>query len=81
MEEDQAGQNWEHSFDTYLLQKSLLILTIKSAHNLKKVDFISQSDPFVEVTFKGQTVRTETIDNNCNPYWNNLISFTIEDVR
>lgn len=38
-----------------MLDRELLILTVKQAQNLRDVEFFNKSDPFVEVTFKNES--------------------------
>jgi len=50
-------------------------LNIIGARNLKKVDFIGQSDPYTEIVLDmnmidDQMFKTDAIDNTPNPDWN-----------
>ncbi|CDW88085.1 c2 domain-containing protein [Stylonychia lemnae] len=57
---------------------ALHILTIKSGEKVKKMDFIGQSDPYIQFTYRGKTYKTEHISNNQNPIWNQKFSFVLK---
>jgi Ca2+-dependent lipid-binding protein len=53
-----------------ILDKSLLTILLKSAHDLSDVDAFSKSDAFAEIQFQGPKMRTEFVPNNLSPKWN-----------
>ncbi len=58
--------------------RSLLVIKIKRAERLRKLDLLSKSDPYVEVVFNNdQTQRTTTIDDNQDPIWDEKLHFTL----
>ena len=56
-----------------------LHLTFVCAKNLENADYIGKSDPYVIVTYRDQTFRSETVSNNLNPVWN--FSITLEIIE
>eukprot|EP00249_Psilotum_nudum_P024799 c29296_g1_i4 orf=458-1945(-) len=73
----------QHPVDLSDLERNLegkLTVTIKGAKDLKNMEMIGKSDPYVEVyvrvLFK---FRTRTIKNNLHPEWNETFELDVED--
>ncbi|KAK7407499.1 hypothetical protein VNO78_09452 [Psophocarpus tetragonolobus] len=58
----------------------LLKLRIKKGINLAIRDARS-SDPYVVVTMGDQKLKTRVIKKNCNPVWNEELTFSVRDVK
>lgn len=63
--------------DDSVLPWSLVTLHIKSGYDLPKKDVNGSSDPYVQVTFKGQTMTTDFIDKNIAPKWFKKFHFVV----
>ena len=55
----------------------MLSVEVVSASNLKNLERIGKSDPYVKLKFQGQEKKTKTIDNNLNPEWSQTIEFPL----
>ena len=47
------------------------------ARNLPSKDFFSRADPYVKMSMNGVTFRSNTVQNNANPVWNQTVSTNI----
>ncbi|KAL1189906.1 Protein C2-DOMAIN ABA-RELATED 7 [Cardamine amara subsp. amara] len=54
----------------------LLRIRVKKGINLARRDSLS-SDPFVVITMGSQKLKTRTVENNCNPEWNEELTLAI----
>ena len=55
----------------------MLSIEVASASNLKNLEKIGKSDPYVKLKFQGQEKKTKVIDNNLDPEWGETIEFPI----
>jgi len=53
-------------------------MILKAANKLPKVDRLSKSDPYCELTFHEEKQSTKVIDNSQNPKWNESFKWTLE---
>ena len=53
-----------------------LIIKIVKANNLVNADIFDLSDPFCVVKVGEQSQKTKVIDNNLNPIWEEIFSFS-----
>lgn len=57
-----------------------LTITIEKANDLKNMELIGKSDPYVVVYIRPLfKVKTKTIDDNLNPIWNETCELIVED--
>ena len=58
------------------------VVTVLRAHDLNKADLIGKSDPFVELTWRGDAVgKTRVVKNTLNPTWEGeTFKLPVEDV-
>ncbi|ORX82449.1 hypothetical protein K493DRAFT_342190 [Basidiobolus meristosporus CBS 931.73] len=62
--------------------KGVVRLDLVGAQNLKNVEKIGKSDPYVVVSISGKPIsKTEVIDNNLNPIWNETHYVGIRSAR
>ncbi|XP_010427874.1 PREDICTED: protein C2-DOMAIN ABA-RELATED 7 [Camelina sativa] len=55
----------------------LLRIRVKRGINLARRDSLS-SDPFVLITMGSQKLKSRTVENNCNPEWNEELTLAIK---
>ncbi|CAE5963724.1 unnamed protein product [Arabidopsis arenosa] len=55
----------------------LLRIRVKRGINLAQRDTLS-SDPFVVITMGSQKLKTRTVENNCNPEWNEELTLALK---
>mmetsp|Transcript_18156 Transcript_18156/g.22302 ORF Transcript_18156/g.22302 Transcript_18156/m.22302 type:complete len:139 (-) Transcript_18156:162-578(-) len=60
-------------------ERFALRVLVVSAEGLPDVDWVGKCDPYVEVIYKDETLKTEVIKNNQSPVWNK--EFTIEGAK
>jgi hypothetical protein len=66
--------------DLELKPQGKLSLTVVKANNLKNMEMIGKSDPYVVVHIRPLfKVKTKVIDNNLNPVWNQTFEMIAED--
>ena len=63
--------------EQYELPWSLLTITIKSAGQLRNVDYFSKSDAYVRVEYRNHKLITEFVPNNLAPKWNQHFHFVV----
>jgi len=57
-----------------------IALTIVKANDLKNMEMIGKSDPYVVVHIRPLfKVKTKVVDNNLNPVWNQTFDLIVED--
>lgn len=57
-----------------------LIVTVVKANNLKNMEMIGKSDPYVVAHVRPLfKLKTKTVENNLNPVWNEELEFIVED--
>ncbi|KAJ8450159.1 hypothetical protein Cgig2_033353 [Carnegiea gigantea] len=57
-----------------------LTVTVVKANNLKNMEFIGKSDPYVALHIRPLfKVKTKTVDDNLNPVWNETFELIAED--
>ena len=57
-----------------------LTLTVVKANDLKNMEMIGKSDPYVVVHIRPLfKVKTKVVDNNLNPVWNQTFELIVED--
>lgn len=57
-----------------------LTVTVVRANDLKNLEMIGKSDPYVVVHIRPRfKVKTKTIDNNLSPVWNETFELIAED--
>ncbi|KGN46228.1 synaptotagmin-5 [Cucumis sativus] len=57
-----------------------LTVTVVKANNLKNMEMIGKSDPYVVAHVRPLfKLKTKTIENNLNPVWNEELDFIVED--
>lgn len=61
-----------------IMDGSVLIVTIVSAKDLRKIEFGRAVDPFVVLQCEGQRIESNFIRNNYNPVWNEKFTFDIK---
>ncbi|XP_062024206.1 synaptotagmin-4-like [Rosa rugosa] len=61
--------------------RGVLSVTVISAEDLPKVDFMGKADPYVVLVMKKSEAKQKTrvITNNLNPVWNQTFDFMVED--
>lgn len=57
----------------------LLVVRIKSARELIKLDIASESDPYVVAELGKQQFKTKRIKNSANPTWNETLFLNVKD--
>ena len=62
----------------YLPAAGRLTVTVVKAINLKSMDINGKSDPYVKISGIGQAVKTNVINNNLNPIWNETFHFFVD---
>ncbi|MFS8027209.1 putative C2 domain, calcium-dependent lipid-binding transcriptional regulator, plant [Helianthus anomalus] len=63
-----------------LKPQGLVSLTIVKANNLKNMEMIGKSDPYVTAYIRPlEKFKTKVVDNNLNPVWNHPIQLIAED--
>ncbi|KAM0050281.1 putative C2 domain, synaptotagmin-like mitochondrial-lipid-binding domain, C2 domain superfamily [Helianthus debilis subsp. tardiflorus] len=66
--------------DLELKPHGQLTLTIVKANNLKNMEMIGQSDPYVTAYIRPlEKFKTKVVNNNLNPVWNHVIQLIVED--
>lgn len=66
--------------DLELKPQGMLTVTIVQANDLKNMEFIGKSDPYVVVYIRPLfKVKTKVIDDNLNPVWNETFELIVED--
>ncbi|XP_076950329.1 calcium-dependent lipid-binding protein-like [Bidens hawaiensis] len=74
-----GGVNVDTS-DLELKPQGLVTLTIVKANNLKNMEMIGKSDPYVTAYIRPlEKFKTKVIDNNLNPVWNHVLELIAED--
>ncbi|KAF5761466.1 putative C2 domain, calcium-dependent lipid-binding transcriptional regulator, plant [Helianthus annuus] len=74
-----GGLNVDTS-DLELKPQGLVSLTIVKANNLKNMEMIGKSDPYVTAYIRPlEKFKTKVVDNNLNPVWNHPIQLIAED--
>ncbi|KAA0040010.1 hypothetical protein IC582_027494 [Cucumis melo] len=57
-----------------------LTVTVVKANNLKNMEMIGKSDPYVVAHVRPLfKLKTKTVENNLNPVWNEELDFIVED--
>merc|ERR1712037_961657 len=59
--------------------KEELHLSVERARDLEKRGMFGKADPYLQISFGEQTVKSKTINNNLNPDWNFKTSFIVEE--
>ena len=55
-------------------------MTVVRANNLKNMEMIGKSDPYVVVYIRPlYKLKTKTVENNLNPVWNEELVLIVED--
>lgn len=68
------------SSDLELKPRGKLTVTIVKANNLKNMEMIGKSDPYVVVYVRPLfKVKTTVVENNLNPTWNQTFELIAED--
>lgn len=68
------------SSELELKPQGKVAVTIVKANNLKNMEMIGKSDPYVVVHIKPLfKVKTNVVDNNLNPVWNQTFELIAED--
>ncbi|KAL8227887.1 hypothetical protein R6Q57_015471 [Mikania cordata] len=66
--------------DLQLKPQGQVTLTIVKANNLKNLEMIGKSDPYVTAYIRPlEKFKTKVVDNNLNPVWNHVIQLIAED--
>ncbi|KAM0011355.1 putative C2 domain, synaptotagmin-like mitochondrial-lipid-binding domain, C2 domain superfamily [Helianthus debilis subsp. tardiflorus] len=66
--------------DLELKPHGQLTLTIVKANNLKNMEMIGKSDPYVTAYIRPlEKFKTKVVNNNLNPVWNHVIQLIVED--
>nr|XP_043628376.1 calcium-dependent lipid-binding protein-like [Erigeron canadensis] len=66
--------------DLELKPQGKLMLTIMKANNLKNMEMMGKSDPYVVAYVRPlEKFKTKVIENNLNPVWNQVFHLTVED--
>ncbi|KAK9094599.1 hypothetical protein Scep_026068 [Stephania cephalantha] len=66
--------------DLELKPQGKLLVTIVKASDLKNMELIGKSDPYVELHIRPRMkVKTKVIDDNLNPVWNETFVLTADD--
>ncbi|KAL7603904.1 calcium-dependent lipid-binding protein [Lactuca sativa] len=66
--------------DLELKPQGQLTLTIVKATNLKNMEMIGKSDPYVTAFIRPlEKFKTKAVDNNLNPVWNHVLQLIVED--
>ncbi|CAI9278049.1 unnamed protein product [Lactuca saligna] len=66
--------------DLELKPQGKLMLTVVKAHNLKNMEMMGKSDPYVVAFIRPlEKFKTKVIENNLNPVWNQTFHLTVED--
>jgi Ca2+-dependent lipid-binding protein len=66
--------------DLELKPQGILKVTVMKANDLKNMEMIGKSDPYVVVHIRPLfKVKTKVIDNNLNPIWNEEFDLIAED--
>nr|GEW53995.1 synaptotagmin-5 [Tanacetum cinerariifolium] len=66
--------------DLELKPQGLVTLTIVKANNLKNMEMIGKSDPYVTAYIRPlEKFKTKVVDNNLNPVWNHVLQLIAED--
>ncbi|CAL8096634.1 unnamed protein product [Calicophoron daubneyi] len=55
-----------------------LEVLVKSAVNLPNLSLTGKSDPFVLLSYQGQTRKTQVVENELNPTWNETLQFDLQ---
>lgn len=71
-EVDEGGQPAELPYD--------LVVNIKSARHLPKMDMIGSADPYCIVSLGGNEQRTNKITNTLDPDWNDSVQLQVTSV-
>lgn len=68
------------SSELELKPQGKVAVTIVKANNLKNMEIIGKSDPYAVVHIKPLfKVKTNVVDNNLNPVWNQTFELIAED--
>lgn len=66
--------------DLELKPQGQLTLTIVKGNNLKNMEMIGKSDPYVTAYIRPlEKFKTKVVDNNLNPVWNHVLQLIVED--
>ncbi|KAK9145135.1 hypothetical protein Sjap_005038 [Stephania japonica] len=66
--------------DLELKPQGKLLVTVVKASDLKNMELIGKSDPYVELHIRPRMkVKTKVIDDNLNPVWNETFVLTADD--
>lgn len=57
----------------------VVIVDVRQARHVKKMDFLSQSDTYIKVKIDGQEKKTRVFGNSKKPVWNTTFKFTFVD--
>jgi phosphatidylserine decarboxylase len=55
----------------------MLRVHVKGASNLQAADRGGTSDPYCKVTYHGKTEKTEKVEKNLNPQWDQQFEFPV----
>eukprot|EP00268_Persea_americana_P034270 TRINITY_DN3393_c0_g1_i1.p1 TRINITY_DN3393_c0_g1~~TRINITY_DN3393_c0_g1_i1.p1 ORF type:complete len:997 (-),score=118.85 TRINITY_DN3393_c0_g1_i1:1699-4689(-) len=58
-----------------------LVVEVVDARNLVAKDGEGSSNPFVEIAFDNQRIRTKTVHKDLNPVWNQKLIFHLSDTK
>lgn len=68
--------------DLELKPQGKLSITIVKANDLKNMEMIGKSDPYVVLYIRPVVkVKTKTVENNLNPVWNQTFELIAEDME
>lgn len=71
---------WFLSSELELKPQGKLTLTVVKANDLKNMEMIGKSDPYVVVYIRPLfKVKTKVVENNLNPVWNQTFELVAED--
>merc|ERR1712013_172153 len=78
IKEKQDSRHDAHGID-YINKTGHLKIKIFEAKDLKNIEIIGKSDPYVSIQYEGEIVRSETKKNTLNPSWNWETSVDLKD--
>jgi hypothetical protein len=55
----------------------LIAARIHRAYDVPRTDLIGHSDPYMKLSFQGQSVRTHTVNNTATPEWDQTLLITV----
>jgi len=76
-EEKRLAELNEQEFENGLTNKSNLFITIIEGKDLDDGEIMAQCNPFVQITFQGNTQKSLVKQNTYNPAWNESFKFEI----